>query len=314
MLVSLMPGSSSENALRTMRDIESKLSIIRSGTASGSFAWLRSYLTWANDSARVLRSQVRSEDLHLLILTKGYDSLLSMVSHAYKQVVFNNGSMVVQPQAGVEDPVLNDLLGLEIEDRATVIREAVKTLDEHIRRWSRPGPYVVLDTGVYINHPDKLKEMDIAAILGTREDVNLLVPIAVIDELDRLKQHSNKHVRWRAGHTIGLLNSVLSTPPTGILRAADLSGLSSGELFRGEIRVELLLDPPGHTRLPIEDDEIIDRAIAAQSLMGQPVTLVTYDGGQALRARSAGVNEIRLQTAVEQEPEPESESSNKKKN
>jgi hypothetical protein len=27
--------------------------------------------------------------------------------------------------------------------------------------------------------------------------------------------------------------------------------------------VEVLLDPPGHARLPINDDEIIDRALAA---------------------------------------------------
>jgi len=220
-------------------------------------------------------------------------------------MAFQHGRKVIQPQADVEDPLLNDLLGLEIEERAATFREVVKTLDAQIKRWSRPGSFVMLDTGVYINHPDKLKDMDIATLVGAREDINLLVPIVVIDELDGLKQHNKAHVRWRAGHTIGLLNAILSNPPTGILRTADLSGLESGELFRGEVRVELILDSPGHVRLPVNDDEIIDRARAAQALIGQPVTLVTYDGGQALRAGSAGLKEVRLQTSVEQEPEPE---------
>jgi hypothetical protein len=305
MLVSLVPGASSENALRVLRNVESKLSTIRSGHGKGSFAWLLSYLSWANDSVRVLRSQVRSDDIRLLVLTKGYDSLLAMVGHGYREMAVQGGKIVIQPQPGVEDPPLNDLLGLEIEERAAVFSEVVTALDAQIRRWSRPGSFVVLDTSVYINHPDKLKGMDIATLVGAREDINLLVPIVVVDELDGLKQNNNKHVRWRAGHAIGLLNAILSNPPTGILRAADLSGLKSGELFRGEIRVELILDSPGHIRLPINDDEIIDRALAAQVLIGQPVTLVTYDGGQALRARSAGLREVRLQTSVEQEPEPE---------
>lgn len=305
MLVSLMPGASRENALQALRDVEARLSTIRSGHTQGSFAWLRSYLSWANDAVRVLRSQVRSDDIRLLILTRGYYSLLTMVGHGYREMAFQHGRKVIQPQADVEDPLLNDLLGLELEERAATFREVVKTLDAQIKRWSRPGSFVMLDTGVYINHPDKLKDMDIATLVGARQDINLLVPIVVIDELDGLKQHNKAHVRWRAGHTIGLLNAILSSPPTGILRTADLSGLESGELFRGEVRVELILDSPGHVRLPVNDDEIIDRARAAQALIGQPVTLVTYDGGQALRARSAGLKEVRLQTSVEQGPEPE---------
>jgi hypothetical protein len=48
-------------------------------------------------------------------------------------------------------------------------------------------------------------------------------------------------------------------------------------------------DPPRHERLPINDDEIIDRALAAQSTASSPVTLLTYDTSQAARARHAGL-------------------------
>jgi hypothetical protein len=50
-----------------------------------------------------------------------------------------------------------------------------------------------------------------------------------------------------------------------------------------------LFDPPRHERLPINDDEIIDRAVAAQGLAGASVTLLTFDTSQAARARNAGL-------------------------
>lgn len=58
--------------------------------------------------------------------------------------------------------------------------------------------------------------------------------------------------------------------------------------------VELLFDPPGHRRLPINDDELVDRALAVQSLAGR----VTFDTGQASRARAAGLQ------VVKRKPEP----------
>ena len=53
--------------------------------------------------------------------------------------------------------------------------------------------------------------------------------------------------------------------------------------------MELVFDSPGHVRLPINDDEIIDRVLAIQPPAGRPVTLLTYDTGQSMRARTAGL-------------------------
>ena len=36
----------------------------------------------------------------------------------------------------------------------------------------------------------------------------MLVPIVVVDELDRLKDTKDPHVRWRAGYTLGVLDRV----------------------------------------------------------------------------------------------------------
>jgi hypothetical protein len=55
-------------------------------------------------------------------------------------------------------------------------------------------------------------------------------------------------------------------------------------------------------RLPIEDDEIIDRALAVQPLVDRPVTLITYDTGQSTRARKAGLQVVKLRKDIGEEP------------
>ncbi|MFJ8966646.1 hypothetical protein ACIRG5_45355 [Lentzea sp. NPDC102401] len=69
------------------------------------------------------------------------------------------------------------------------------------------------------------------------------------------------------------------------------------------VTIEVLFDPPGHIRLPITNDEIVDRLVQAQALAGQPVTLITYDTGQHFRAQAAGLRSHRMRNAVEDEPE-----------
>jgi len=59
-----------------------------------------------------------------------------------------------------------------------------------------------------------------------------------------------------------------------------------GGIPRGEVTIELVFDPPGHARLPINADEIIDRILAIQPLAGREVTLLTHDTGQPTRAQA----------------------------
>ena len=131
------------------------------------------------------------------------------------------------------------------------------------------------------------------------------MPIVVVDELDRLKQAGDQHARWRAGHTLAVLDTALhnGTGPAR-LREADFSALDTGGIPRGEITVEIVLDPPGHERLPINDDEIVDRAIAIQAVAGRPVILLTYDTGQATRARAADLNVAKRSLPLGDEPAP----------
>jgi PIN domain len=125
--------------------------------------------------------------------------------------------------------------------------------------------------------------------------------MVVIDELDGLKRSSNKKSRWRAGYTLALIDRLLGDDPNrqGTVHQTDRTPdvLES----RGEVTIEALLDPPGHQRLPINDDEIIDRALAAQVLAGTGITVITYDTGQSMRARAAGLGVKKLNVELDLE-------------
>jgi hypothetical protein len=238
-----------------------------------------SYMRWASDVGRTLRGQVVSRDFEWLVYTRAFWALQA------------------HPTPGTES--VRMLVDAELDERVTVLGAAYNALDLQVSRWSRHGVFVVADSSFYIKHPQKLEELDLRRLLRLRDEpVHLLLPILVVDELDKLKEHNKQHTRWRAQYTLAVLDRILRDPTSiAVLREEDYAGLGRGGIPRGEITVEVVFDPPGHTRLPIADDEIIDRAVAIQKLAGRTVWMITYDTGQSTRARAAGLN-------VEKIPEP----------
>jgi hypothetical protein len=106
-----------------------------------------------------------------------------------------------------------------------------------------------------------------------------------------LKETGATHARWRAGHTLGFLDQTITSGTTGILHHSR-PGL--GDSIVGQVTVEIVLDQPGHIRLPIDDDEIIERAATIQAVAGREVRLLTCDTGQDTRGRIAGLKVTKL--------------------
>jgi predicted ribonuclease YlaK len=111
----------------------------------------------------------------------------------------------------------------------------------------------------------------------------------VVDELDGLKKSKDKDTRWRAAYALTVLDRVLATS-AGTAMAGTVIPADQG----GGCTVEIVFDPPGHMRLPINDDELIDRILAIQSLTGLQITLLTCDTGQSARARASGLSVKKL--------------------
>jgi hypothetical protein len=285
MLVSPLPGVNRDDVLKTLRELASDAADA-SNTHGPGYDRLNAYLEWATGSIRMLEGRVSAADIGRLVLTPGYGRLLSV------------GGSRIAAEANTQG-VLNGMLNLELQQRARDFEDAIRDLDAQITRWSGNAVFTVADTSVYIEHAQKLRDLDFAPLLPGFQDktVRVVVPIIILDELDGLKRSGDAQRRWRAGYTLAVMEDAFASPGVpGLLRNPAPEGR------RGGVILDLLFDPRGHVRLPINDDEIIDRALAAQALAGSPVTLLTFDTSQAARARYAGLRVKKLTVPQGEEP------------
>ena len=282
LLVSILPGCDRQDVATSLQTAEFAANDARN--TQGGIPLVSAYIAWVDEAVRQLRTRVSTADVERLVLTKR--------------------CWMLQPMVGDTSPLILGLIQAELDERVSELGAAHASLREQITRWSRPGAFVVADTSVYIEAPTKLEDLDFAPLVKVRhEPVHLLVPIVIVDELDGLKRSSDKRVRWRAGYTLAVLDRVFATTAgPARLRAEDFSALQTGGIPRGEVTIEFVLDPPGHQRLSINDDEIVDRTLAVQALAGRPVTLLTYDTGLSLRARPTALQEVKLSKPLESEP------------
>ncbi|MFJ1610790.1 PIN domain-containing protein [Streptomyces sp. NPDC088253] len=287
MLVTPLPGTHRENLLQNLRTLHTDAINLRGRGADTAYQALLDYLNWSSTAVRLLRGQIRGTDIDRLILTRRHGVLLDGVGHL----------------AGSDQQLLvNGLVSLELDERVDELEQAIRKYEEVSKRWDGERRLLVPDTTVFIKHPAKIEDTDFAALLGGGpEPVHVLVPMQVIDELDRLKESKDKNTRWRAGYSLAVLDNRIRA--SGELRPANTAS-DTDDPPRGPVTVEVLFDPAGHVRLPDEDDEIIDRAVVAQSLAGKTVTLVTYDTGQSMRAWSAELRVKKLRTDAGTGPEP----------
>ncbi len=290
MLVTPRPGINRTNLLASLTDLHTSAFNMQGSSAGTAYDRLLDYLGWVNDAVTILGSQISSKGLDRLVLTRRHELLLSGV-----------GTL-----AGTDaQRVVNGLVAQELKERADAFDEAIKELKESIGRWDGARYFVVADSSFYIEHPDKFEDADPAAVLGFLDGpIRLLVPMVVVDELDGLKQSKDRRVRWRARHTLAVLDRLFKDGvDVARFRGPDIEEQRRTGIRRGQVDVEILFDPPGHVRLPINDDEIVDRAATIQPLVGRNVTLLTYDSGQATRGRRAGLKVIKLTQPQEEESE-----------
>jgi hypothetical protein len=265
----------------TLQEQYHRASNLRGGGPRTAFERLLAYLEWAQEAAAALRLLVSAADIDRLVLTRRYEILLAGV-----------GGL-----AGADTQrVVNGLVSMELDQRVATFEAALLEVDARLSRWTQPGVFMVPDTSFFIEHDQKMEEWDLAVVLTAREaPIHVLVPMVVVDELDSLKRSKDKDERWRARYSLAVIDRVLAAGSgSAQLRAEDFSPLNVGGIPRGRVTLEVLVDPSGHVRLPINDDEIVDRAVAVQPLTGGHVTLVTYDTGQSTRARIAGLAVVKL--------------------
>lgn len=290
MLVTPLPSNTGQDVLAALETVRQALER-SNGLGNGRPARQRieEHVRWATDASRQLRRRISADDIARLVFTRGFYAMLEVDLR--------------------EEAVASLLLSVETDTRLEELDAAISALRAEISRWQINKVLVVLDTSVYL-HDEKIENLDLGDLLQVREQpIHILIPMVIVDELDTLKQSGKREIRWRAAYTLAFINGCLDSATLhGRVRPEDFSALAHGGIPRGEITAEVVLDRPGHNRLPIADDEIVDRALAIQRIAGRGVHVVTFDTGMQMRARGQDLTVYKR----DQPEEPETTSGTRK--
>ncbi|NRQ32440.1 hypothetical protein HII36_11400 [Nonomuraea sp. NN258] len=154
------------------------------------------YLDWVHTARSQLRRQTSNADLDRLVTTPRYVPVLSMQipEPVWESHPGSWGSGAVSRLASSPDTTaIHDMILLEVAEHIEQLKKAFETLSAWSNLLDQPersGPLVIADSNVFCHHPDRLNTWDVGKDVGAppSQDVHLILPLAVLDELDRQKR------------------------------------------------------------------------------------------------------------------------------
>ena len=180
-VIDLLPGIDYQSATGLLADAQRDVLNLMGRSLVG-VEFLNEYRALAARQGRALAGCMTSESVSSLVLTPGYARLLQMDPRAY-----GNG--------------VAEVVSLEVSSLQPALEEARKSLESRALEWrdwrtglaGKAHSGVVLDTNVMLHHADRLDRVDwrSALQLFPDEQVTLVIPIAAVEELDRLKTAGN---------------------------------------------------------------------------------------------------------------------------
>ena len=232
------------------------------------------YLEWVGSQVRMLQGVLTPHDLDRLLTTPRYWATLDNPI----------------PTSTIVSAVMD-----EVQHRVRLLRAAADAVDGEVRAWRPQGKhtdFVVPDTNFWVNVRDDLGTLDWHRLLEgadgrsypSGEEIRIVVPMLVIDELDGLSHKGDK--RDKVSGVNKYLYGLLGDDP-GITQT-----VRPGTGGHGDVTMQLLFEPLGHTRLPNSDDELVERVVVLRDFMAlaaRRVFFLTYDGGAAFRSTNAGL-------------------------
>lgn len=229
-----------------------------------------SYLAWVDVCETRLRAVFAEPEITQQLHTQRYWYL-----YRFHEVQAHDEWIDLDPgpdSVGQEVAVQRDFL-LTLAERA----EQLRTLAE------RPGRVLVYDTNalMHCQPPDLIDWVSLAKA----DAVRLVVPLVVVEELDRKQHEGSQAMAKRARSALRALDGIMKDTDPGA--AALVPG-------RPGVTLEVLMDEAEHTRRASADAEIIERAVLLAQITSASVAVVTADTGMRLRAQSAGLGALRL--------------------
>ena len=243
------------------------------GNAQSNMSKLVGLETWVTDSEWVLRMLIPRAEIERLLHTT-----------RYWRVVTEE-----------ETDETNALANTELDDARARWQTEMAELKLARERWAAGTSIVVADTNIFLHQPTMFDEIDWHATANLPEldnNIRFVIPITVVDEIDRLKDTANKpETKLRARQTLRKLVALFDGGRPEVRRA-----FPNGNTAGGGTTIEILADPPGfYVRRRRPDDEIVRRLTHIREIAATPITLITSDTGMRFRAQVADLRTIHLE-------------------
>ena len=144
------------------------------------------------------------------------------------------------------------------------------------RATSAPGHITVLDTHTLLHYqlPDSINWREVVGV----DQVRLVIPLRVVEELDGKKYGGSQKLRERSRALLPRLDEMVGM------------GGTPGPPIRDGVTLEVLIEPGARVKSVDADEEILDTCRELSQLSGQQggVTLVTGDTAMRMRAEAIG--------------------------
>ncbi|MFJ9560988.1 PIN domain-containing protein [Streptomyces fuscichromogenes] len=276
----LKPGITLEHADDVLRRAETTW-----GNARGAQDYYRAYTDAVHDTYPTLRQAFAVPDLAAGLHSTAYWNLLA-VNGAHAEIGFTTDRVVANNVAWTQR-ARNHALSTEIENQVQALEQARAEMEKLKKLVARPGLPVVYDTNM-LNHwqqPGDILWRDVFGAQGERiPDTRLVVPLRVIDELDKQKYGQGDLAR-KAATAIRYLERVLRNRQPG-----------EPARLRDGATLEVWVDTDD--RGGDADLSILRCAADLDNL--HPTTgarVLTDDVGMRLRAHHLGLKVVRLPEA-----------------
>jgi hypothetical protein len=211
-----------------------------------------------------------------------------LTADAVTDVVQTQAFWQLRAATGAEPRLLATVLH-ELRNRQTALEALADELRRWRRRWTSESAYVIVvpDTSMFLDPDRGFPDIDWRQVVDNQQSpLRVVVPLAVIDELDRLKRQGNSTTANRAKAAIRWLCGTLP------LRLDARTRLD----VPYDASIEVLTEATPR-RLVDADLSIIGTTRQLATISGTLAVLVTRDLGMVLRARAGDVQVIHVVAA-----------------
>lgn len=266
-MIELQPGQKlNEQLIKDLRELVARADEIGQGGTQN--ARHIAYRRYSDRALRALRYRLAPNEITNVLQTRAHWALL---------------------EGGSTSLELIDLEGEDLKRRMTGLLERAK---RELDRWSEAHEVVVPDTNVFLRVLDEPSEpiasTDWWKLAGISPNLSITVvlPIAVVDELDRAKRNNQTSARARA--TLKEINRLLSAP-----------GSPPAVIEPHRLRLDVVVPPAQHVPLAVADDEIVSQVETMEALCQPPFRprLLTNDTGMMIRAKVVGLDVRHVEPA-----------------